>query len=326
MSARLGARIAIGIAMSVLACALLVQAVDLPATAARLGAIDPVWLAIPLAGLAGQLIIRARRWALLVSSAAGTTVRTGRVVGPLAVGYLANAVLPARLGEVARAVLLAQREHLAIGAVAASVVVERVVDLVALLSLGIVSTGTVSAVGWPAVGATVALVAGLGSLVYLAPALSRRVPGRLPGRLREAAVHFLVGVAGVRARTSLAAFALSALAWLGDVLLVWACARAIGVDLALPAAVAIAVGAALGTALPAASGYLGTYELGAVALGSFAGVPPDTVLAVAVLAHVFAVLPMALVGVAAVARMGVRFEVPGRGQPAAVARAEARRP
>jgi hypothetical protein len=77
---------------------------------------DAIWLAMPLIALGVQLAIRARRWAFLLTVASATAVRTRRVVAPLTVGYFVNAVLPARLGEVARAVLVAQREHLPIGA------------------------------------------------------------------------------------------------------------------------------------------------------------------------------------------------------------------
>ncbi len=128
-------------------------------------------------------------------------------------------------------------------------------------------------------------------------------------------MEFLKGIAGVGPRPLLAAYALSVTAWLGDAVLVCACSMALGVNLAPPAAIAIAVGAALGTALPAAGGYLGTYELGAVAMGSLVGTPPETILAIAVLAHVFAVVPVALLGTVAVVRMGVRFDATAIGRP-----------
>ena len=310
MNRRIWARVGLGIVVSVVACLLLARAVDLPATVARLTSVQPIWLIVPLVALALQLLVRSRRWALLLAAAGGTPVATQRVIGPLAVGYLANALLPARLGEAARAILIARREHLAIAAVAASVVVERIVDLAALLSIGLLSSGAVGAIGIGAIAATGGLVVGLAALALSARSLAGRVPQRLPIRVRKPAVQFLDGIGGVGVGASAAAFGLSVLAWMGDVAVVWACARALGLELPLAAVVAIAVGAALGTALPAAGGYLGTYELGAVALGTLAGIAPDTVLAIAVLAHVFAVLPVALLGLLAVARMGVRFEGP----------------
>jgi uncharacterized membrane protein YbhN (UPF0104 family) len=325
MNARLVVgRLAIGIMASVVACLVLLQVVDLPVTASRLRLASPAWLLIPLVALATQFLLRAWRWSLLLSASA-TSVAVGRAAGPLAIGYLANAVLPARLGEVARAVVLARREHLAIGSVAASVVVERAVDLAALLAIGILSTG-IESMAWVSAGATVTLLVGLGALVYLAPFISEHLPRRLPVRLRDTGSYFLLGVAGVHARTMLAALLISALAWVGDIAVVWAGARAIGTDLSLAAAVAIAVGAVLATAVPAASGYVGTYELGAVAIGSLAGTPPDTILAIALLSHVFAVVPTGLLGLVVALRMGIRFEIPFVVRASrAAARAEAAR-
>ena len=308
MTDRLAVRLAIGAVASVAACIVLLQVVDMPATLGRLGSLEPAWLIVPLIALAVQFGLRTWRWRLLLSAAAATRVGLGRVAGPLAVGYLANVVLPARLGEMVRAVIVARRERLAIGSVAASVVVERAFDIVALLVLGILTTG-IGSVGWLSGAAVTGLLAGLWALARFAPAINRNVPRHLPRRLRGATAHFLSGVGGIGLRTATAGLAASALAWTGDIAVVWSCARAIGVDLSLAAATAIAVGAVLGTAVPAAGGYVGTYELGAVAFGSLAGTSSDTILAVALLSHVFAVIPMGLVGIAAMLRMGVRLDL-----------------
>lgn len=123
MSARMAVRGAIGIATSLAAGLLLLGTVDLGAAATRFSTIEPIWLAIAPVALAAQLGLRARRWALLLTTTTHGRVKTLRVIGPLTVGYLANAILPARLGEVARSALVARRESIPIGAVVASVVV-----------------------------------------------------------------------------------------------------------------------------------------------------------------------------------------------------------
>ncbi len=304
MNVRMAIRGAIGVAVSVASVLLLLGTIDLHAVAARISAIEPGWLAIAPVSLAVQLGLRSMRWALLLTATTHIGVRTIRVIGPLTVGYLANALLPARLGEVARSVLVARREAIAFGAVVASVVVERVLDLAALLVVGLAITG-VAGIGWLAVAITGALLAGLMALIGLAPAIMVRLDRFAPTVIRASLRDFLAGIVGVGLRASSLALVLSAVAWFGDVALMWAAARSLGIDLPLSAAVAIAVGAALGTALPAASGYLGTYEVGAVALGSFAGTAPDTVLAIAIVAHVFAVVPVALLGAITVASSGL---------------------
>ena len=300
-------RLAVGIAVSVLALVLLLGVVDTPGTLALLGSVDPVWLILPLFSLGVQFLVRGVRWTLLLRSVTGEHVPVRGVLGPLSAGYLANAVLPARIGEVVRGVLVARRQHLAIAPVAASIVVERMIDLAALFSVGIVVMGTQLMLGWPIVVGALGVAVATVVLVGVGPALAGRFPARVPEPVRRPLSQFLASLAGVRLSVAVIAFGLSVVAWLGDAVLFWSCARAVGVDLAPAGAMLIAIGAALGTALPAASGYIGTYELGVVALAALVGIGSETALAVALLAHFLAIVPMALVGLAYTVRTGVRW-------------------
>ena len=304
-------RFAAGIVISALALLLLLNAVDVPGTLVLLGSVDPIWLALPLISLGAQFLLRGVRWTLLLRSVTRQPVPIGGVLGPLSAGYLANAVLPARIGEIVRGVLVARRQRLPIGPVAASIVVERMIDLAALFTIGIVVVGTQLTLGWPIVIGALGFIAMTLVLVRIGPTLSNRVPRAVPDGVRRAIIQFLTSLAGIRPSTGAMAFGISVLAWSGDAVLFWSCARAVGVDLGPADAMAIAIGAALGTALPAASGYIGTYELGVVALASIVGVGSETALAIAVLAHFLAIVPMALVGLAYTVRTGVRWGLPG---------------
>lgn len=304
MSSRAAIRGAIGIVVSIAAIALLVQNVDISRVSDRLSTLQPAWLLLAPVALLAQLAVRSGRWAFLLSTMASRSVRALRVAGPLAVGYLVNALLPARLGEVARAILVARREALAFGAVIASVVAERVLDLGALLAIGVVAAGQRN-IGWNALLLAAALVAGLAFATRLAPVLARWILRLVPRPVGAPAADFLLGLGGVGLRAAVIVLALSAIAWLGDIALMWLSARALGIELSAEATVAIAVGAALGTALPAVSGYIGTYEIGAVAIGSLGGTAPDTILAIAVVAHVLAVVPIAVLGALVVAGTGL---------------------
>ena len=79
---------------------------------------------------------------------------------PTTAGYLGNVVLPARLGEVIRIVLISRRTPVTATAATASVLIERVVDLLALLAFAAAAYGAVGAIGWlPLAGMLVLLVA-----------------------------------------------------------------------------------------------------------------------------------------------------------------------
>ena len=74
-------------------------------------------------------------------------------------------------------------------------------------------------------------------------------------------------------------------------------------------------------AVPAAPGYLATYELGAVALGTLAGVPRETILPIALLAHLIGVTSLAAAGAVALGRTSglVQLGSLGRGGAMSVA-------
>jgi glycosyltransferase 2 family protein len=294
----------LGIAISVAAAALLVATTNLGEAVGRLQRAEVLWLVPGLLVLAVQAWVRAARWASLLRSSVGAALRAGQVVEAMLVGYFVNAVMPGRLGEVARAIAVSRRESVPFSGVAASVVVERAVDVLALATLASIALA-VSGSDWaiPFAGLAV-LIAGIVGLGRRAPVLERLVPKRTPMRVAEGIRQFLRSVAAIPPRVIAGAAALSALAWLADTMLVLLVSRALQLEIPVAAAVAIGLGGALGTALPAAPGYLATYELGAVALGSLAGVPRETVLPLAILTHLIGVTVLAAAGAVALGRLG----------------------
>ena len=99
---------------------------------AALGAAD--WrLLIPAVGLyfVGTWL-RSMRWGLLLPAYA---LRTGSLFKALVIGFTVNNLLPLRMGEIARAYLLARWHQVPYGATVASLLVERVLDGLTLAML-----------------------------------------------------------------------------------------------------------------------------------------------------------------------------------------------
>jgi glycosyltransferase 2 family protein len=92
---------------------------------------------------------------------------------------------------------------------------------------------------------------------------------------------------------------LSLLAWTLDAGLYLAGAASLGINLPLSTAVIIGGAAALATALPAAPGYVGTFDLAAAAVGAGLGLDPATAVALAAVVHAVVLVPIALAGAAA---------------------------
>ena len=100
---------------------------------------------------------------------------------------------------------------------------------------------------------------------------------------------------------------LSVLAWALDGVTYWAVAQSLGIDLTPAGAMFVAGITVLGTAIPSAPGYIGTFELAASAAARALGVAPEPALAFALLVHALTVLPLAIGGAASLVWIGARF-------------------
>ena len=175
------------------------------------------WLPVLLGLTAASLVVRAWRWVLLLEAvpAAGGTppVTLGAAAWAVTLGYGLNLVVP-RAGEVARAGAVAARGPLGFAAVFGTVVVERVLDVIAfgvviLLAFALFADRLAGlrepvaeqlgalAASLPALGAilVVGALVGIGLLVGAVWALRRSGGGQaLLEKLRETARQFGSGL------------------------------------------------------------------------------------------------------------------------------------
>jgi uncharacterized membrane protein YbhN (UPF0104 family) len=310
---RRAALIIAGLAISVVAIWIVTRGVDLERTSAIVTAAAPGWLLVALVVVAGQTIVRAIRWRLLLpppiadAGLHGRSPSILRIVPVLLIGYLGNAVLPARLGEAARAVLIARRERLPVPQTLGSVVLERVLDTLVLALLGISAALIIGVPDWVIrIGLVgVALSIAAVAVLSIAPRLLRRLSGGPLHRL-VSGISAIVHGANVAKRPAAisGALLLSLMAWLLDASIYWLVGRSLGLDLSPVGATLIATVTVLSTAVPSAPGYVGTFELAAVAAASVVGFDPTTALAFAIVAHAVAVLPIALAGAVALVALG----------------------
>src|SRR6266704_1980199 len=119
-----------------LALALLVlflHNVDLQGVVGEIIHARPDWLALSLATMFVNLAIRSRRWQYLLEPLRRTTF--GNAFRATAVGFAASTVLPARAGELIRPYFLARHEHMSATGAFATVILERLLDVVTVLGL-----------------------------------------------------------------------------------------------------------------------------------------------------------------------------------------------
>jgi uncharacterized protein (TIRG00374 family) len=305
-------RAAVGGAISIVALWFVLRGVDLAETADVLSHADLRWIALAAVFSSSDLALRALRWQRLLRPIA--RVRYPPMLGYLLIGYLANNVLPARLGELVRSHYLGDREGISRASALGTVVVERVVDLVAVVGIASVALLVLSVRG--VVASAVLVGAGVAGLFLVVLALGI-VAHRLPGvdRIRDAVerwpqVRELAGrlqgglaVAG-RPRTLAEALAVSAVAWTVAILAWAAVGQSIGLQLSIGQAALIASGVALASAVPAGPSNLGTFELAAVEIGKAIGVPSDSAFALALIVHASILVITSVGGAISLARMG----------------------
>jgi uncharacterized protein (TIRG00374 family) len=252
----------------------------------------------------GGYLVRTARWRVILG--AGSRLPFWRLTGVLVVGFAANNVLPTRLGEAVRAMLLQRQGRVRAAFGLATIVLERVADgltlLLILVVLGVFdavpgSGGQLDAV--ELVAGTVFLGAGLviavalarGELVgRLVALLARPLPSRLGARIVSLARAFLDGLQGVRSGRRLVAVALlSAAVWALEGCSYFVLSAGFDMPLALPQQVALActvlVLVNLSIMIPSAPGYVGTFDFVAKSSAMLFGVPVETALAYAIVSH-----------------------------------------
>jgi len=83
------------------------------------------------------LFVRAQRWKLLLDTATNESQSLHAIFSACAIGFMANMVLPLRIGEVVRPYLASRATGVAMSTALATAVVERVLDLFALVAMGL---------------------------------------------------------------------------------------------------------------------------------------------------------------------------------------------
>jgi hypothetical protein len=135
-------RVAASLAVTAFFLWLALRGVKWPEVWAHLRSANPLWLALSIVIATLSIHVRALRWKVLLAPVDPHVAWGPRVAGT-AVGMAANNLIPARVGEIVRAVATARLAKLPFSAVLASLVVERVLDGLATVGL------LFAAMAWP---------------------------------------------------------------------------------------------------------------------------------------------------------------------------------
>jgi len=297
---------AVGLGISGILIALLLLQADPRQALATLG--QAQWLLLPLAllPLAVDLAARTVRWRVLLAR----DPRPGYhdTFRYLTVGYLANVVLPGRLGEFVRAHLVGTRSQVGQLRALGSIALERGIDLVTAATLGALAAWlvgihsgvqgaftVVAAIGWAALLVITLLPHALvRRLIDWSVARLSHGPGvRIMPHLGSFA-HALVDAAAPR--LVIEALALSLVSWSAATAVFGVAAASLGIAVSPVVLLAMCTAANLGTAIPSAPAGVGPFEFAVVYVGTAAGLESSSALALGILAHFVTVIPVAVLG------------------------------
>jgi glycosyltransferase 2 family protein len=285
-----------------------VRGLDLHAAWRAARSSTPLWLLPSFGALAAAIVLRAARWRVLFAAPGRPGLRP--TLSAYLVGLFFNGILPLRAGEAARIVALARRTGRPTAEVTATVVVERLLDVVSLLALLLASAPWLPHLTWLRAAAIVAAAAGAG--VLAAAVLLLRFGDRplelllrplalLPGidrpRAREAARAAGRGLVVLRSpRTAGVACGLTLASWLALAISCWTLTLAFHLHLPLLAGLLVVVATNLGQVLPSSPAALGVFEAATLVALSAYGVARAPALSYAVFLHVLNLLPFLAAG------------------------------
>jgi uncharacterized protein (TIRG00374 family) len=271
-----------------------------------LGSARALPLALGVVLILASYPLLAARWRTIVRQTAPAPSE-GRMLELVLVGAAVNNVLPGRLGEIARSYGLSRSNRRPLLECLGTVVVDRIADLVLFVALLGATAATAPSrdwVRWIVWGGVAMTVVGIAALVVVAAVRRRRGARSDSGLLRQVDA-LLDGLDSIRSWRCLGTVALfTVAAWGVWMVGAWLVARSLGIGLSA-SQIAFTTGVlGLGSTIPAAPGFIGTYHwLAASALGLFGVAQPDAV-AFAVILHAAWFVPTTVIGVALLVRRG----------------------
>ena len=275
------------------------------------------WIPLALTSYVCGHVTRGARLRRLVSREAMLTLPTS--TGVVVVGYAVNNILPARLGELARAWMLTERSGLSIFQTLTVTLLERVLDgLTLLLLFGITilmlparpaSAATLEVAGALFGISVLAIATGVIAPGFLLSSVSRfanRFMPRLHDRLVIWASAILNGLAYLRQPIgAMAVAALGVLAWLFEAGLFFFLLPALGMPLSAPRALLAMTWTNLGILLPSTPGFIGPFHFFCAQAMQSTGANADIAFAYAVLVHLTFYVSVTLWGLAVLAAHGL---------------------
>lgn len=255
-----------------------------------------------------SFIVRSYRWQFLFPSTAKPYWRN--LFSAMMIGYLANNLLPARAGEFIRAYVLGKKEGISKSLVFATIIVERLTDLLVTLFLLALVVWIFPFPSWLIRGGISVGVIGLIALACLAgltvfgkkliewgKSIFSFFPALIIIRLENIALGFITGVASLRQKNNLFKYiAYTIVIWLIETILIWSVAQSFNLPLQLHGALFVMLVIGIGSIVPSSPGNVGTFEFFAASALTFLNITGVSALGFVIVLHALIFLGALLIG------------------------------
>ena len=308
-------KVAIGTAIGAFCLWLALRKVALSEVAAALGDFDARWLVAAFAVSLMIQVLRALRWQVELTPLARVPFTLLWQV--VSVAYMMINVLPFRLGEPVRPLLLSWKTGLAIPAIVGNWVFEKMMDTAVMVLVVHATLMMVDLPPWAHRASTGSLIM-FSSLLMLVVGfwlhgesfydrtLARVLPEHARGKVRKVLMVARQGLQILPDRRLVAGvFVVTLALWLLPILSSWLLIRAFDFDVPVSAAFVVFVCVGLGTALPNPPGMFGVFQIASVyALGVY-DIPKSEAVAYGIVLNAVQFFSLVLQGVLAMPWMGV---------------------
>jgi uncharacterized protein (TIRG00374 family) len=300
----------LGVLISVVCLILVLWRIDYREVLNALAQANYAWLIPAAVPFAATIACKVLRWQLLFP---GDHSRISRrnLLSALMISYALNTILPARLGEVARAYVIGESENVSKGLAFSTIVVEKVLDVLTLLLFLVLLLPVVPLPSWIRQSALVMAPLFLCLFaIILAVAYQRkrtlavvryfveRVPRLDAERLLASLDSALSGFDALGSlRTNLLLWGWSIAVWATSGLFMLFVMFAFHIDAPPAAAFLLLCVTSLGMTVPSSPGYIGVYHWLVVGTLQIFGVERELALSFAFAVHALTFVPLTLIGI-----------------------------
>jgi uncharacterized protein (TIRG00374 family) len=262
-------------------------------------------------GIIAFLMIRAVRWRFMLNNDAPWLT----IFHIQNIGYLISGVLPLRLGDIARAVLIGSVPPITISRGISTMVVERVLDMLFIVTLLPFTLASIAYLpDWMRLGARASGILAITAIIVLIIAANQRTWAvRIVARILDYTPfmnsetwakrtdNFLAGLDSLtRFKDGVILLLLTIATWIPIILAYYATMLASNLEPTLVMAVFVVCAAALSVALPSSPGQIGVFHAGVIAALQVWGQPEAASASFAFLYHALnsvVLITMGLIGI-----------------------------